>query len=498
MSLHKPIPLILNYLLIISRVISKVMENLLARSIRYNSIGWLGLMILFCGCNSFKIDRERYLKAYQAGRLAQSEELLNLAIEHSLPENAYTSSKDSVMLLLDRATLHFVAGNIDEAIQDYQIALEAMDYYNQNSPSEKILQFILEDGVGAYPGEDFEQILARVYFALALFQREDYNNAFALLRQAEEVQQKKKELYKNDPLTKDFRLVENPVAKYLMAALLENQKDFSNAEILYKQTEQLIGNTLQNLLLNKQENGEDLATVILVAHNGNSPYKISSTTYGAAASPLALEMLLGAHGIPPAYSSMAGIPIPILMQQIHSHRVPIWTRLSRKERPLIPLYNVTAMAAHQLQQKMPLIVAEGLARLIMRRGVVAYFQEKDPQLGALADFGATIANACTQADTRSWGTLPSSIDLARFDVCPGDHTLHLHVNWGITHPFIGEFPLKLKSGDLCVINIFNIHPGILSVQIPEIYKNKNYEEPVYEISTSSLSDTLPVYNDSVQ
>lgn len=130
------------------------------------------------------------------------------------------------------------------------------------------------------------------------------------------------------------------------------------------------------------------------------------------------------------------------------------------------MYNVTAVEAEQLEQRIPLIVARGVARLALRRGTVAYLNDKDPSLGTLADFGMLVANACTQADTRSWRTLPASIDIARYEIPAGEHTLHIQIEWGVFPSYIEEFKLKLHPGAFCLINIFNLHPGCARVQIP--------------------------------
>lgn len=453
----------------------------------------VSLLLLLCGCNATLAKRQDYLSAYQAGQLFCAEEILNKTIQNCMPGDKYTCSKDAVMLLLDRATIRFASGDTQGAIHDYQLAIEAIDYYSQGSSSETLGQIVLQDDIGAFAGEDFEQALVRVYFALTLLQAGDENNAFALLRQAEEVQQQKREAYRKDRLTQSFELVDNPVAKYLMATLLEHRGDFSNADILYSQTEKLIGNSLSTLQLRRQSEEKDSATVIIIAHNGNAPYKISTTSDASIASASALEMMLGNCRIPPAYSGMTGIPVPLLMQRIFSFRVPICTRISRQEKTLLPFYNVTAVAAEQLQQKMPLIVARGVARFVLRRGTIACLSKENPTLGSLADLGLFIANSCTQADTRSWDTLPSSIDLTRYDIPPGEHTLHIQICWGIVPPFIEEFPIKLEPHDFCVINIFNIHPDIVSVQIPQHCKNKitkeySYDSPSFNDSSKSSCD----------
>jgi hypothetical protein len=104
----------------------------------------------------------------------------------------------------------------------------------------------------------------------------------------------------------------------------------------------------------------------------------------------------------------------------------------------------------------------------MRRAAVGCLQKKDPLLGTFADVGMFIANSITQADTRSWGTLPSRIDIARFDAAPGQHSFKLHMPGG--HAY--ESSLNLKAGSLCVIHLFQIRPGMTFVLIPKHFQIK--------------------------
>lgn len=415
------------------------------------------MALFLSSCSTAIGSRQEYISAYQAGNLPYAENALTKTISKEIPVNNYQSSNDAVWLLLDRATTRFIMNDIEGSIDDFRLAVEALDYYNQGSPSESLSKVLLQDELGAYACDDFEQVLARVYFALALFQNGDDNNAFALLRQAEEVQQKKKEIYKTDRLAEYYTLVENPLAKYIMALFLEKRGDISNAEILYRQASALNGCEYS---LNA---GRDQATVLVIGHNGNAPYKVSGTTDASVASAAALEILLACHNIDPAYSSLTGIPIPILLQKYGSNPVPLCVFLDKEKKDLIPFYDITSTAYDQLEKQMPLIAARGVARFLIRRSAVAYAQKQDPCLGTFVDIAVLIANANTKADTRSWSTLPARIDLARFDLEPGCHTFSMEC----APPFLNKYSLQLKAGDLCIINIFHIHPGVVAVQVPQ-------------------------------
>lgn len=405
------------------------------------------------------------MSAYRFGDLCQAEESLNSAVAKQIPSGNYRRSNDAVWLLLDRATTRFAMGDAEGAIQDYNCAIEAIDYYSQDSSIESFSKLLLEDDVSAYPGEDFEQILARVYFALALLYQGDNSNAYALLRQAEEVQQKKKEFYRRIEFTREYHLIDNAVAKYLMAAISENRGDKSNARILYQQTADLLGISPKNLETTSSDS--ENATILIVCHNGNAPFKVTTTSDASIASAIALECILCSQNIDPAWSSFTGIPVPEYVQVCGGESLPTFAKIDGAEQPLRCLYDVGATAYYQLHQKMPVIVARGVARFLIRRAAVGYARKQDSGLGAFVDIGMLIANLNTKADTRSWTTLPNTIDLARFDLKPGTHTFEIKAILPNYPPFKDSYAISLKPHDLCVINVFNIHPGVTRVLIPK-------------------------------
>lgn len=423
----------------------------------YHTLFGLILTLIAVGCTPALSSRGDYVAAYHSGDFVQADQIISCTLQKQMPCSDYRKSKEAIWLLLDRATTRFVMGNTSGAIDDYRIAIEAIDYYTQYCPGEMLGQVALQDDCGAYCGEDFEQVLARVYFALALLQSGDDNNALALLKQAEDVQQRKREMYSKISMTSKYQLIDNSLAKYLLAALSEHNGDTSNANILYKQTEKLT-----NISYDSPHSNSDNATILVLCHNGNVPYKITDYSDASVASAAALEIFQCTQNIPPAVSTLTGIPVPLLMQSVKGEPTPSTAVLDCNQKPLVTLYDVGATAYYQLNQKMPVIVARGAARLLMRRAAVGYGYDRDCNVGALIDLGMLLANSATKADTRSWSTLPCTIDLARFDVAPGAHTFKLIVDSQPTE----EYTLRLKPRGFCVINVFNIHPCVTRVLIP--------------------------------
>ncbi len=434
-------------------------------------------LLLFCltGCaSSILAQRGLYLQAYHEGDLCQAETHLDSLMQKTETKVSYQRSKEASWLLLDRATLRFARGKLNAAIEDYAQAIESLAYYDQSLPTEQCAQLLLQDDTAAYQASDFEQVLARVYFALALLHQNDESNAYALLRQAEEYQQEKRSFYAKVPFTCDYRLPDNGLSKYLFALLLEKRGDLSNARLLYQQASQLIP-CAQEISCRPTRTAQQ-ATILVMCHNGNVPHKVSATSPASVASACALEFLLATQNIDPAWSTLSGIPVPALCDWSGSYPVPTYAQVDGIQQPLLAFYSVAQAAREELQQKMPVIVARGVARLLMRRYAVGYLDRQDPCLGALADLTMCIVNDTTRADTRSWTTLPAFIDVARFDVEPGHHQLKLQID---DDPYldIKTLNLTLAPHDLCIIHIFNIHPGVRQVLVPSRYLIKQGKCP---------------------
>ncbi|MDF2577286.1 MAG: hypothetical protein K0S74_770 [Chlamydiales bacterium] len=424
--------------------------------------------LCFFSCSRPESIRNKYIAEYQQGKFEEALIHVNTYIDKRMPKKDFRKSKDAVWVLLDKATIEFAAGDVSSAAAHYNLALEAIDYYQQNVAAETAGQFLLEDSAKAYAGEDYEQILARLYLGLALLQKGDVGNAIALLKQAETTQQLKRELYRKNEATQNYQLIDNVVAKYLFAILLEKQGDLSNAMILYKQAAGLAKNLKIEsdiIRLEKGISNKDKATVIFVCHNGRSPYKISTTGPASMASGVALEVFLASQGTAPAFSSLGGIPVPEFQDIPQGEPIPTYVNLLDQRRPLQTWYNIHEVAHQQLEQQKPVIIARGVARFLIRRSLVGITNHQNNNGGALFDLAMLAANLATRADTRSWITLPYSLDLAKFDLEPGIYPIQIS-----SSQYKEKQNLKLEAGDFCLINIFNIMPGITTVHIPTQFK----------------------------
>jgi len=331
-------------------------------------------LILFAGC------LPRYSDAvadFRGQRFDAAEEKLRKA---DLP---YTSSKDAVLFTLNRAMVRFVKGDIDASLRDFQTALDAIDYYSQFSAPELAAKTLLEDSVGAYRCPPFEIALARFYYALALLQKGDEDNAAAVLYYLEN----------HDQAT--------TLTSYLLALLLDRRGDASNAAILYKRA-----------------GAERGARALCIRHIGAAPYKISVMAPASIVSAAALEVILDQFKVRPALSTLTGVPVP----QLQGIDVPVQTG------PCLLQYDIGKAAEEQLDKDLPDIAVRAAARILLRRAAVASAKERHQPF---ADLGMLFANILTTADTRSWETLPSRIEIVEIDPPAAAKSLYIE---HIFHP----------------------------------------------------------------
>jgi hypothetical protein len=406
--------------------------------IKIKSINLICFCFFFSACTTPTTWQNAFLPKYQNGQISSAICELEKIKKEEITSNNFLTSKDSVWFYLNLATMQFAKGDIKKAQINYKLALDALQYYGQPSSLDDAKEFLISDNQSAYSGPIWEQTLSRLYFALTLIKMNDFGNARAILRNAEEFSKENQDA--------------NALCKYLFALFLEKEGDDSNAKILYDQASLLVGKNIER-------GKKDLASVVIICHNGNAPFKFSKHVPASTTSLLLLEQFLANYRRPVAVSCLPGINVPALAKNIHSFALKTEVSIDGTSKALTPFFSIDKALSKTLHEELPILEARSLARYLTRRSVVFAAQERNSQLGALVDLGCLVANAMTEADTRSWCTLPSQIELACFHVEEGQHHFDLKVG-------MKQFKtqqIDVKKGQLYVINIFNIHPFVTQV-----------------------------------
>lgn len=403
------------------------------------------LIASLSSCSSHRtLDRASH--EYACSHLEKAEEIIEDNLTKSKAEQHWQNNKNSALYLLYGAYFKHFQGDYNLAIKRYQKALEAIDFYSQESGLEKSQMLALDDNQAAFSGDFYERLLARFYFALCLQQAGESDNSQALLRQYEETSQLIQEEMRSASFLSHVQISHNLLARYLLACGLEARSDLSNARILLESCKQgSIHEAFFNKELNSLGKRSKKAWLVVVVHLGQVPQKTQGFAAGATASLLALEAYLDSRQIDPAWSSMTGIAIPEYKDQFNTHFPLPPFKLDSKNITSLKMVDVSEIARQELNQKLPVITARALARQLMRRAIVYHQYTKSESAGVTADLLLLWANINTKADTRSWSLLPSEIWLARRDLEPGTHTFQVADN--------EPLELTLKTG-LNLVEVF--------------------------------------------
>lgn len=357
---------------------------------------YIFLVLFLFSCSHSYQDAVHQL---QSGRFEAAEKKLSKA---DLP---YTASKEAALLLLSRAMVYFQSGQFEKSTHDLEKALDAIDYYKQTSLPEIAGQTLLQDDIGAYVPPSFEESLTRFYLALSLLHQGQEDNAAATVYYLENHSH------------------QNPLTTYLLATLLNRRGDTSNARILYS----------------RLEVQPPKGNVLLVHHRGTSPQKRTEIAKASIVSAALLEKILQINDIKPALSTLTGIPIPVLY---NTPRPTSIMKIDSVAQYPVLSYDIDQAAEKHLDQEMPWIAARSAARLLIRRGLVASTKEN---YQPLMDIAMLVSNLATQADTRSWSTLPSCIDFYHLNLDPGQHKVQVGKE---------SLTITVKPQDLTLIEIF--------------------------------------------
>ncbi len=378
------------------------------------------LSLACCGCSSAQKERDSYIQAYRRGDV-------RLAAEGSAElASRKAQSGDAPWILLDRGLIAFAQGDSAEAAKVLRQAIDAIDLYQQSVAAEGAGQILISDGMRAYATDPYEEILARIYLALALYDSGDASNAYAILRQAEERQVQMDRCY--------------PLAKMLFGIACLADGDRSNAEILFRQA--------------GVPTPDKTPSMVVICHNGCVPLKESVMVSGSQIAGLVTEEVIAASGGKPAISSIAGISLP---EYAYGSDIPprsVELVIDGNSYPMPRLCDVSSCAYKELEEKLPAYAARALSRMLVRRGAVAVTNSQNDTAGTIVDLLALVANFATQADTRSWGTLPASIDVAMVSLEAGDHALQVRASGRVITPK----SLKLSPGTPSFVHFFQIGP----------------------------------------
>jgi uncharacterized protein len=419
---------------------------------RYVVVGTLLFWPLQAGCVSHRKMVEQARDQYWHGSFAEAES--NLAQARKRPK------KDTEVLKLDQAMVHFSQGELAESAT---LLREVRDHFERPAiagAAQKATSYLTDDNTRPYVGEDHEKILVRVLLTMIDLAQQQ-GDAVAYAHQVgESIEELLASREPNTiPPTKSVNVAvaetsppEKPVQPPtdvvkeelaiapLLRALVRKSSRMNQDDVLrnLKVATEWRSNSpflMQELLASAEH--QDIApghgSVYLIMFVGRGPVKQSVTEPVTSQALLIADQLLSAVGefsLPPTIAPVkiaAMVPSP---SNVDGMQVSIGGQLVGNMETIADL-NRLAVARHQ--ELLPQIIARAVVRRVVKKSVVVATKSQTNVQSELVSTAYNLAGvlweASEQADLRCWSLLPGQIQILRVDLPVGAHRLVLYPTW---------------------------------------------------------------------
>lgn len=390
--------------------------------------------MIVSSCSNYMLDQGGFFSKFQRKQFKEAADLIK---EKSEKEN-----KDQILFLLDRGTALFEAGDYKSAIEVLTKAERLTEMNDYTSISEELVSVVTTDQYKKFYPLDYELIMINVYLGLSYYMEGKYDDAAVECRRINNLIYK----LKNKGM-KSFE--ESPFAWYLSAAIYDIQKKYSDARIDYKKVMDLVPNFKQAVYdvyrTSRQSNNLDQARELEQKY----PNLDLRRYYNGLCKKCGDLIVIFSEG-----------EIPIKIQNPHNSMLPEFRTRTYSVGNLVvfnaqgeelgassEITNLELIARKNLEERVGKIVSKRLlgigTQVAVGYGVAK--ATKSESLGILT--GLLLHAAATQADTRSWSTLPKSFQVVRLRLPAGKSLLSFKntIDTGIRST-IAEQEIDIISG----------------------------------------------------
>lgn len=381
----------------------------------------------------------------------------NLAGAQAALDGMKLSGADTSLNHLNKGMLYRLQGDYAKSNAELDEAKRILDESGAISISEQALSVAANDTMKAYEGDGNEQLLIYAFKALNYLQAGDVDAAAVEARQFDI---KHRLVMEKNP---EAKFLTGAFARYLNGMVYEAVGERDSARIEY--TKALEGYKLQAAITGFGPPNGLLADLARVDGRGSRNGRRSAA---AASDPNSGEVVFFLHnGLGPSAAEniiqipnpnpAAGVailrvalpkfverPVPVARVEVSAAGVTASSEVAE---------NVNALARKSLDDRLPVIQARAVARLVAKNvAAAAVKKQADDRGGGLAGLLVKIsadvaAVASERADTRTWALLPGNVQLARLSLPAGKHTLRA-VYYGMHGGQLAtrEFPVEVRAG----------------------------------------------------
>lgn len=355
----------------------------------------------------------------------------NIAAASKIAEEQDQSQSD-VLANMNKGILRSMRGDFKGSNAVLEKAKQRIEELYGISITEQLGAVTINDKMRSYSGDRYEQVLLHAYMALNYIELGQPESARVEMLQADVKMREWGEQPEEDPFVRylsgiiyemlgepDEALVAYRKAKVLYQDSAKKQpivmprqlkKDY--LRLLYRQgLREEYRNNKHRLKMRSYKppmQRRNVGEVVVLLHNGLAPVRGEN------------RIQIFATEV----EDMVSIALPEYKQQkqlLNKARV----RVMSKTFALETVEDVDALARHALDDDMAVITTRAIARAVIKYQSQQKIKEEG---GGFAGFLATVANHLTErADTRSWITLPSEIQLVRLSLPAGQHTLSIEI-----------------------------------------------------------------------
>ncbi len=412
----------------------------------------LFLFPFLAGCVSHRKMVEQARGQYWHGNFVEAES--NLAQARKRPK------KDTEVLKLDQAMVHFSQGELAESATLLRDVRDHLDQPPFANGAQKATSYLTDDNTRPYVGEDHEKILVRVMLTLIdLVQQQ--GDAVAYAHQVgESIEELLASREPNAPLPNDpaaetsvdanstansvtmpTDIVKEELAiAPLLRALIRKSSRMNQDDVLrnlkvateWRSTSPFL---MQELLACAEH--RDIApghgSVYLIIFVGRGPVKQSVTEPVTSQALLVADQLLSAVGeysLPPTIAPVKIAAMVPSVSNVDGLQVSTGGQVVGNTETIADL-NRLAVARHQ--ELLPQIIARAVVRRVVKKSMVvatkSHTNVQSELVSTAYNLAGVLWEASEQADLRCWSLLPGQIQILRVDLPAGVHRFVLYPTW---------------------------------------------------------------------
>ena len=377
------------------------------------------------------------------------------------------SNRDRVLYELDKAMLLRLTGDYEGSNNLLESAKRRIQKLSATSISENIAAVTINEMGRSYIGQPYEQLLLFAYKTLNYLALGDLNSARVEVLQADA---KLREWVS----TADWEGIEASVLmRYLSGIVFEMNQEWSEALIAYRKAYEVFQDRsttppeyLQNdlLRLTKQMGLENEYRQYLERFaNGVSSDNLNKNGQSE------IVFLLHQGLVSRLYSQIISNFSPDLNQHVriatpvYPFQSPlIWQaelRIDGQSRKTFILQDIDKLARDNLAVRAPGIAARAMLRVVAKKTAAHNANKEDAFAGFLVDLAGILTE---QADTRSWSSLPATIQIARISVPEGQHEFSATAIVGdrIDKVLKIDQTISLAANEIKVISVHDVALGV--------------------------------------